>query len=541
MARQSRLLDIFVLSVLLLLTGCNLQTGVSEQTAEPILTLPSSITNTPFPTARLEPTAAPVEPISLAAALAEQLDIFEADTQFTIRQEDGAYVKGDLALGGYFLAVEDAAGWMIVYAGQDLPSCADLVSVDFPPDIVPECENTAGELVVRATDDTTAIGLALSKRLDIPFDELGFLLSENTGTYARGILAEGYFLAAKDETGWMIVYDGQATPACTAINPLDFPADMVSECLDANGEPVDRSTFATTLQAALAARLGLPESQLVYVINQETAQHARGTLSQGGYFLAARETRGWLIVYIGQTYPGCEALAPYDFPTDMAPECLDSVGNLVRLGGTVQATPLPTPGPATDPDLPGGAPTWTDTFSNADSWFLYVDDYVGFTVEDGAAVLTAFQDDSWDGWMLSWAELSDFYLEGVFNYDEDCSGLDRAGLVLRQDNPEETYVGYLYSVSCDGRYVLRKWDGTAFTNLIPWTASDLIEIDPDEPVRLGVLADGNRLVLYFDGQKLAESADSSYSEGKFGLLVASENTDDFRVTVDEISYWALPE
>ncbi len=536
----TRLIILFGLSALLMLTGCNLQTDPGGQPTEPILTMPPSPADTPFPTAQPEPTATTVEPISLTAALAEQLGIPEAGVQFTIRQEDGSFVRGDLAQGDYFLAALSPGGWVVVYNGPDLPGCRALDSYDFPPDMAPECVGAAGELIVRAADDTTAIGLALSKRLDIPFDELGFLLSENTGSYARGILPEGYFLAARDESGWVIVYDGQATPTCADIDPFEFPADLVSECLDANGNPVARSAFAATLQAALAALLDIPESQLIYTVNQQTPQHARGTLSQGGYFLAAREASGWLIVYDGQGTPACEVIAPYDFPVDMVPECLDSVGNLVRLGAAAQVTPLPTPGPAGDPDLPDGAPTWTHTFNNADGWGLYEDDYVSFTVEDGAAVLTAFQGDSWDGWMLSFSTLSDYYLEGSFTYDADCSGLDRAGLVFRQNKPEETYIGYLFSVSCDGRYALRKWDGAAFTNLIPWTPSDLIEIDPDKPVRLGILADGNNLALYFDGQKLAETADSSYSEGRFGLLVASENTEDFEVRVGEIAFWTLP-
>ena len=120
--------------------------------------------------------------------------------------------------------------------------------------------------------------------------------------------------------------------------------------------------------------------------------------------------------------------------------------------------------------------------------------------------------------------------------------MDRAGLVARQVKPEEEggYVGYLFGVSCDGRYSLRKWDGEAFTTLIPWTESDLIVIDPDEPLVLGLLAEDIELKLYVDGRKLGEVEDASYSGGKMGLFVASANTEDFIVLVDEVSYWTLP-
>ena len=373
-------------------------------------------------------------------------------------------------------------------------------------------------------------------------------MQENTGTHAQGMIGNGYFLATRDAAdNWVVVYDGQGTPACNLIDPFNFPYEMVPECLGPDNQAVIRLGKPTTIAAALAVHMVIPLEAVKFEVTQESSSHARGTLPGGAYFLAARESDGtWVVVYDGQTVPTCADIEPYNFPTTYAPECVDALGNLVKLGtsGGIAATPIPTPvaGITPDPNLPGDPPTWTDTFGSADSWFLYEDDYVSFSVENGQAVLRALTEDSWDGWMLSWPDLDDFYLEGKFRFDEDCSGLDRAGLVARQVKPEEdsSYVGYLFGITCDGRYSLRKWDGEAFTTLIPWTASDLIVIDPDEPLAIGLLAEGIELKMYVDGRKLGEVEDASYSGGKMGLFVAAANTEDFTVLVDEVSYWNLP-
>jgi hypothetical protein len=366
-------------------------------------------------------------------------------------------------------------------------------------------------------------------------DQVEFSVEQETGTHARGGVENGYFLAAKEGELWQIVYDGQATPSCTEIEAYAFPAGMAPECLTRDGQLVRRTETSVAIRGALAALLGMPPEDVTFEIDLEAEDHARGSLP-GGYFLAAREGSGWAIVFDGQATPPCEVTAPYDFPFEMLPECLDAVGNIVHLDDDepiAQVTPTP------DTGLPAGDPDWRHTFSDGNGWPLYEDDHVGFAVEDGRAQLTAFNAESWDGWMLTWPVLSDFYLEAVFVTPDDCSGLDRYGLVFRQDDPEDEFVGYLFGVSCDGRYGLRGWDGDGFDALTSWTASSLIPDQPGQSFRLGVWAEGDTLRLYVDGRVLAEITDDSYEEGQFGLFVAAADTPNFTVEVDEIAYWGL--
>ena len=203
---------------------------------------------------------------------------------------------------------------------------------------------------------------------------------------------------------------------------------------------------------------------------------------------------------------------------------------------TTTITPTPLSG---DTNLPTGDPDWKDTFNSGANWPLYEDEHVRFAVKDGKAVMTALNADYYEGWMLTWPDLSDFYLEGIFKSGE-CSGLDRFGLMARSTAPNEVYVGYLYAISCDGRYSLRSWNGEKFNEIIPWTANEAIQIGANKTYRLGMRAEGSQLMLYVDGKRLAQLSDNAYTKGKFGVFIGAAQTANLKVEVEEIAYWTLP-
>lgn len=95
--------------------------------------------------------------------------------------------------------------------------------------------------------DETAIRMALAEKLGVDISTLDVTVSQKTDKVAKGNVREkasevggGYWLAAKADNEWIIVYDGQAAPTCTQIAPYNFPTDMVPECLDNNGKVVTR-------------------------------------------------------------------------------------------------------------------------------------------------------------------------------------------------------------------------------------------------------------------------------------------------------------
>lgn len=122
----------------------------------------------------------------------------------------------------------------------------------------------------------------------------------------------------------------------------------------------------------------------------------------------------------------------------------------------------------------------------------------------------------------------------------DCKTTDRYGLILRVPDLTQANQGYLYGFTCDGRYALRKWDGKTMTSLIAWTSSSAILSGPNQTNRLGIMAVGNRFILYANGTLLKEANDSSYTEGGFGVFIGANQTENFTVTIDQIAYWENP-
>lgn len=204
---------------------------------------------------------------------------------------------------------------------------------------------------------------------------------------------------------------------------------------------------------------------------------------------------------------------------------------------TPTTAPQPSPTPASnDPKAQLGSPDWSESFANTNNWPLFEDEHVHFTLKDGHIQLLAKKPEKWDGWMLSWTTLYNFYLE-VTASPQNCSGTDRYGLLARAPSADKAY---LFGFTCDGQYSLRKWNGERFSYLVDWTASDLIHAGAGKTNRLGLMADGDQISLYANGELLTEITDRSYEDGAFGLFISSSNTENLKVLISEVAYWELP-
>ncbi len=70
-------------------------------------------------------------------------------------------------------------------------------------------------------------------------------------------------------------------------------------------------------------------------VSENTGIHATGGVVDwdsevgGGYWIAAKSGGEWIGVYGGQSQPTCLQIDPYNFPTDMVPECLDGLGKVI--------------------------------------------------------------------------------------------------------------------------------------------------------------------------------------------------------------------
>jgi hypothetical protein len=182
-----------------------------------------------------------------------------------------------------------------------------------------------------------------------------------------------------------------------------------------------------------------------------------------------------------------------------------------------------------------GQPTRKDDMSDGGSFFTYTDEHVSFDPEDNGILMTAYKTDSWHGWSLSGITQKDAYVEMTAK-PGSCSGKDRYGLVLRSPDPTQAY---FYGFSCDGRYSLRKWDGSEFTIIVDWASSSSILSGAEQINRLGVKMVGSHFTFYANGNQIGEADDSSFKEGKLGIFIAASATENFSVLVDEVDYWIL--
>ncbi len=217
---------------------------------------------------------------------------------------------------------------------------------------------------------------------------------------------------------------------------------------------------------------------------------------------------------------------------------------LIPTGETTTATVTETTEPSptatlsqNDPALTLGDPDWSDIMNDGGNWPTGLNDYTAINFDNGYLKLTAKKDV--DGWRLSWPFLDNFYLEAKMQ-TPDCEGMDHFGLMFRVPANANANKGYLFGITCDGKYSLRRWDGETMHTPIQWTAHTAINTGENAVNKLGIWAEDASIALYINGEKVNDLQDNAYLEGSFGIFVGKDNTDDLTIWVDEIRYWQIP-
>ncbi len=209
---------------------------------------------------------------------------------------------------------------------------------------------------------------------------------------------------------------------------------------------------------------------------------------------------------------------------------------------TPEPTDTPTVTPTatlteTDPVTDLGDPDWVDNMENADNWPTGFNRFTTIKFEDGFLKLTSQTDLS--GWRLTWPVLDDFYLEASMQTPE-CRGSDAYGLIFRVPQQVDADRGYLFGITCDGRYSLRRWDSRVMHFLVNWTTHDAVNEGEDAVNKLGVMARGDSIALYINGVKVNQVSDRTFLDGQFGIFVGGTNVDNLSVWVDQVRYWVDP-
>lgn len=190
-----------------------------------------------------------------------------------------------------------------------------------------------------------------------------------------------------------------------------------------------------------------------------------------------------------------------------------------------------------DPRANLGSPGWQDSFDGSGFWYVYEDQRIRMQAKDGKLEMTAFKADHTIGWALTPQDTAaKFYIEvtGTFG---SCAGEDRWGIMIAPSTAATR--GYLFEITCEGKYSLWKWDSEKATNLFIQTPSELILSGSNQTNRLGLMVDGNKFSLYVNGKYLTEASDVTYDKDYFGLFVGATKTANFMVKVDDLMYWGL--
>jgi hypothetical protein len=209
-----------------------------------------------------------------------------------------------------------------------------------------------------------------------------------------------------------------------------------------------------------------------------------------------------------------------------------------------QATPEPEPTvePADPAEYLGDA-AWTDEMDTAEFWPTGTDQFSSAAFENGKLKITALSDIR--GWRLALAPvLENAYIQADVEMGS-CAGIDGFGLMFRVPENTGYNQGYLFEITCDGRYAIRKWNGLSgengtMTTLKYYTVSESINKGSDQSNRIGIMTLNDRLVMYINGEKVGEVSDASFTSGFFGLYVKRDKTQDLSILVDSVSYWTDP-
>lgn len=195
-----------------------------------------------------------------------------------------------------------------------------------------------------------------------------------------------------------------------------------------------------------------------------------------------------------------------------------------------------------DPKVYLGDSDWEDNMTAVGNWPLGTD-LSSATYENETLTITALSDKfSWR--IASTGALGDAYIEATIKVGQ-CSGSDSYGIIFRV--PENTGYnrGYLFGINCKGEYSLRSWDGMTGSNgvmtyLQQPTESSMINAGSNQTNRLGIMAVGDRLIMYINGDKMGEVSDNMYSSGFFGIFIKRDKTTDLTIAVDDVGYWLNP-
>lgn len=116
--------------------------------------------------------------------------------------------------------------------------------------------------------------------------------------------------------------------------PEVSPSPVATESAEPSVTPTEGKSDLELIREAFAEKYDHLVGDVEVNVSKMSLPYASGGVRfsgqiGGGWFLTYKGDDGWIIVADGNGTIPCEAIEPYDFPTDMAPECFTEDGTIV--------------------------------------------------------------------------------------------------------------------------------------------------------------------------------------------------------------------
>lgn len=126
----------------------------------------------------------------------------------------------------------------------------------------------------------------------------------------------------------------QPVPTIVIGQPTSVPSLLPTETVIPS-PTIPKKSDLEGIKEAFAKKYNKQVDQVEVTISKNDGTHASGSIKfsgemSGGWFLAYKNSSGWIIVQDGNGTISCETIAPYDFSSIMVPECVDKNGKLIK-------------------------------------------------------------------------------------------------------------------------------------------------------------------------------------------------------------------
>lgn len=202
--------------------------------------------------------------------------------------------------------------------------------------------------------------------------------------------------------------------------------------------------------------------------------------------------------------------------------------------------PLDSPNPQSSvidrvDEIRAGDPEVDDDFAaDTDFWTTSYDGTTAGYYKAGAYHIS-IDTDNLVAWETGDLTAGDFVAEvEVSHYDGPL--INEGGLLFRYVDSANFY---LFSVSSDGYFVVKKLVDGEWVTLVEWTESDAANTGSRSANYLTVLAEGEQLAFFINDELVAEVADDSFSEGGVALVAGTLDEYEVDIAFDNFALWSL--